>query len=181
MSTVFRRNLQAGTARHAVEVREKDGAFTATVDGTALDAALRPGAELGTGREVLFDGPAGPERAVVARDGDTLFVHLRGRVHRFPIARRKASGGGEADEGGDPYAESPMTGVVLKMLATPGAAVAAGAPLFVIEAMKMEFVVEAPRDVVVASVDAAAGDRVDIGQVLVRFADGPADSEESDA
>ena len=55
--------------------------------------------------------------------------------------------------------------------------IAAGAPLFVIEAMKMEFVVEAPRDVVVDEVLAAVGDRVDIGQVLVSFVEAEAEAD----
>jgi biotin carboxyl carrier protein len=36
--------------------------------------------------------------------------------------------------------------------------------------MKMQFVVRAPRDVVVRAVPAAAGSPVDIGAVLVEFA-----------
>jgi len=70
---------------------------------------------------------------------------------------------------GDPFAASPMTGVVRKVLVRPGESVAAGATLFVVEAMKMEFTVAAPRDVVVDEVRAAEGARVDIQQVIVTF------------
>ena len=107
MSNVFRRNLQSADGRHAVEVRESDGSFTASVDGESLDIPLRAGAELGEGREILFGGPNGPERALVAREGDTLFVHLRGATHRFPILKRKASGGADAEADQEPFAESP--------------------------------------------------------------------------
>jgi biotin carboxyl carrier protein len=62
-----------------------------------------------------------------------------------------------------------MTGVVRKVLVASGDAVAAGATLFVVEAMKMEFAVTAPRDVVVDEVRAAEGARVEIQQVVVTF------------
>jgi urea carboxylase len=55
------------------------------------------------------------------------------------------------------------------MLVAPGDEVGANSPLFVVEAMKMEFVVEAPRDIVVDAVRAAEGEAVDIGQVVVTF------------
>ena len=62
-----------------------------------------------------------------------------------------------------------MTGTLMALHAEVGAAVAEGEPLFVVEAMKMEYVVRAPRDVVVASVDGAVGGAVQIGQAVVTF------------
>jgi len=50
-----------------------------------------------------------------------------------------------------------------------GDAVAAGGTLAVVEAMKMQFVVRAPRDVVVKAVRLSPGQAVDIGAVLVEF------------
>jgi 3-methylcrotonyl-CoA carboxylase alpha subunit len=49
----------------------------------------------------------------------------------------------------------------------PGDAVAAGQEVMVIEAMKMELSLKAPRDGVVGEVRAAAGDFVDADAVLV--------------
>ena len=69
----------------------------------------------------------------------------------------------------NPFVESPMTGTVWKMLVEPGQEVASGEVLCIVEAMKMEFAIEAPRDVVVDEVKCAAGERVDIGDVLVTF------------
>jgi propionyl-CoA carboxylase alpha chain len=62
-----------------------------------------------------------------------------------------------------------MTGLVTKVHVAAGAAVGKGAPLFAVEAMKMEYVVRADREVVVAEVKAAAGDRVAVGAVVVTF------------
>jgi len=66
---------------------------------------------------------------------------------------------------GEPV-KSPMPGVVFRIDAAPGASVAEGASLVVLEAMKMEIPVKAQRAGVVASIAVAKGDQVTTGQVL---------------
>jgi biotin carboxyl carrier protein len=61
---------------------------------------------------------------------------------------------------------APMPGVIVRVLAGPGAAVTAGQPLVVLEAMKMEHTVAAPSDGVVAEIATAAGEQVEAGQLL---------------
>jgi propionyl-CoA carboxylase alpha chain len=61
---------------------------------------------------------------------------------------------------------APMPGVIVRVLAEAGAAVAAGQPLVVLEAMKMEHTVTAPSDGVLAEVRTTAGQQVEAGQVL---------------
>jgi biotin carboxyl carrier protein len=61
---------------------------------------------------------------------------------------------------------APMPGVVVRVLAEAGAAVTAGQPLVVLEAMKMEHEVTAPAGGIVTELRAAAGQQVDAGQVL---------------
>jgi biotin carboxyl carrier protein len=61
---------------------------------------------------------------------------------------------------------APMPGLVLRVLADVGATVAAGQPLVVLEAMKMEQTVTAPADGVVAELRAKAGEQVAAGQIL---------------
>jgi 3-methylcrotonyl-CoA carboxylase alpha subunit len=56
---------------------------------------------------------------------------------------------------------------VISVTVKPGEKVAAGQVLLVIEAMKMEHSVTAPRDGVVASVTCAVGNRVEDGVELV--------------
>ncbi len=65
---------------------------------------------------------------------------------------------------------SPMPGKVIQVLVKQGDSVARGAPLLVLEAMKMEHTLSAPHDAVIESVDAALGDQIVEGMVLVRFA-----------
>jgi biotin carboxyl carrier protein len=61
---------------------------------------------------------------------------------------------------------APMPGGVVRVLTTRGAAVTAGQPLVVLEAMKMEHTVAAPVDGIVAEIAVAPGDQVNTGQVL---------------
>ena len=60
-----------------------------------------------------------------------------------------------------------MTGRVLQLVVTPGARVRRNDVLAVLEAMKMEYRLVAPRDGVVESVGCKEGDRVDLGRVVV--------------
>jgi len=66
-----------------------------------------------------------------------------------------------------------MTGTLAKVTVAPGEAVSAGAELFIVEAMKMEYVVRAPRDVIVAEVRGAVGAQVEQGGVVVTYAESP--------
>lgn len=59
-----------------------------------------------------------------------------------------------------------MPGSVLRVEVAEGQHVTAGATVLVLEAMKMEHTVRAPADGIVASIQVAAGEQVDSGQVL---------------
>jgi propionyl-CoA carboxylase alpha chain len=62
---------------------------------------------------------------------------------------------------------APMPGQVIRVLVEPGAAVAAGQDLVVLEAMKMEHQVRAPHGGRVSEVRVRPGDQLEPGQVLV--------------
>jgi propionyl-CoA carboxylase alpha chain len=62
---------------------------------------------------------------------------------------------------------APMPGAVVRILVEPGATVAVGDTLIVLEAMKMEHAVHAPTAGVVAEVRVQQGQQVDAGTVLV--------------
>ena len=63
-----------------------------------------------------------------------------------------------------------MPGKVIAFLAQPGDAVKLGQPLAVMEAMKMEHTITAPRDGTVEELLYAAGDQVSEGGELLRLA-----------
>ena len=61
---------------------------------------------------------------------------------------------------------SPLPGTVLEIRVQPGAQVKRGDVMFIVEAMKMENDVCAPRDGVVATVAVSKGATVDTGDLL---------------
>jgi 3-methylcrotonyl-CoA carboxylase alpha subunit len=65
---------------------------------------------------------------------------------------------------------APMPGRVVQVLVTAGDAVRQGQPMMVVEAMKMEHTIAAPRDGAVAEVHFAPGDLVEEGVELIALA-----------
>jgi acetyl-CoA/propionyl-CoA carboxylase biotin carboxyl carrier protein len=136
-----------------------------------------------TGTSVTVDD-ADPVRVSARRDGNRLDVTYGGRVTSFLRAQDGdtlwlAAGGHTwaVDEhsllesaavtaaGGGPVT-SPMPGTVLVVKASQGDVVTAGAPLVVVEAMKMEHTVTAPVDGVVTELHVRAGQQVALNQPL---------------
>jgi methylmalonyl-CoA carboxyltransferase small subunit len=66
---------------------------------------------------------------------------------------------------------SPVAGTVVAVRIEAGADVSSGETLLVLEAMKMETEVTAPKDGKVKSVEVAVGDAVQGGQVLIEWDD----------
>lgn len=90
------------------------------------------------------------------REGDLI----RGRGVRGE--RMAASAGSTAS----PMITSPMDAVIMSVAVAVGDTVTKGAPLFVLEAMKMEVVVPAPYDGVVNAVHGIAGELAKAGSLL---------------
>ena len=95
----------------------------------------------------------------VFHDGRAWFITLPGRVV-------------EDSDAGDalPRVTAPLPGKVVKTAVRSGDTVERGTTLVVLEAMKMELSVEAPRAGVVAEVTVSEGEQVVEGAVLVTFA-----------
>lgn len=66
---------------------------------------------------------------------------------------------------------APIAGTVVRVVAEEGASVTAGDTMVVLEAMKMETEVTAPRDGTVAAITVGVGDAVKGGDVLLEWAD----------
>jgi propionyl-CoA carboxylase alpha chain len=64
---------------------------------------------------------------------------------------------------------SPMPGLLVDVTVKPGQKVLAGEKLAVIEAMKMENILLATQDAVVAEVKATKGESLAVDQVIIRF------------
>lgn len=64
---------------------------------------------------------------------------------------------------------APIVGTVTKVLVEAGAEVKTNQKLIVLDAMKMDTYINAPRDGVIESVDCKVGDAVQVGQRLLTF------------
>ncbi|NLD68673.1 MAG: acetyl/propionyl/methylcrotonyl-CoA carboxylase subunit alpha [Limnobacter sp.] len=106
-------------------------------------------------------------RAAVVASGERRQVFHAGRTWALSLVDRLWVGGeGEDLEGG---LRAPMPGKVVALVAAPGATVEKGAPLLVLEAMKMEHTISAPCKGVVKRFHFAPGDQVTDGAELVEF------------
>jgi 3-methylcrotonyl-CoA carboxylase alpha subunit/geranyl-CoA carboxylase alpha subunit len=82
------------------------------------------------------------------------------------LAPRERAGGASAAR----ELRAPFNGKLIALHAEPGVALAKGSPLLVIESMKLEHTLAAPRDLTVESLSVVAGQQVAPGQLLVTFA-----------
>ena len=129
------------------------------------------------GPRLLHEGgpPAGsgappPGRAGARVDpGDPLAVlaHGKSAASPAPDAVPRALAGTPDAPPGSFAVRAPLQGTVVSVSVAPGDAVAAGSPLLVLEAMKMEHVIEADRGGVVREIGAAPGETVLEGHPLV--------------
>jgi oxaloacetate decarboxylase alpha subunit len=72
-----------------------------------------------------------------------------------------------APAGGSEPVVAVLAGNIFKVHVAPGATVKEGDPLLVVEAMKMETAVAAPRAGTVTDVFVAEGDKIKVGDALV--------------
>jgi 3-methylcrotonyl-CoA carboxylase alpha subunit len=105
-------------------------------------------------------------RILTAAAGDRIFVWCDGVTHSFERVRASRSGSG-AEHGGDLLA--PMPGRVRKVAVTTGDTIARGMVLIVLEAMKMEHAIRAPRDGILKRLFVKEGDLVDAGVELAEI------------
>ena len=96
-----------------------------------------------------------------------ICVFADGRSHRFDLPDALAVA--DAEQAGGDAVIAPMPGQVTLVSTEAGAAVTKGDALVVLEAMKMEHTLTAPRDGVVAEILARAGDQVTDGTILLRL------------
>jgi 3-methylcrotonyl-CoA carboxylase alpha subunit len=120
--------------------------------------------ERGGADDLVVDVGGARIRATVVRSGDDLVVMTHGRAHRLTVHDPDAAA--ERDAGSGSLA-APMPGKVIAVMVEAGAEVKKGAPLLVLEAMKMEHTVTAPRDGRVAEVRFAPGALVSEGTLLL--------------
>jgi acetyl/propionyl-CoA carboxylase alpha subunit len=113
---------------------------------------------LADGRFRVEDG----ERVLIAdavRDGDTFWIWVGGHLFEIaPVSTTRASAAA-----GDEALMPQMSAKVIRVLVAEGQAVELGDTLVVLEAMKMELPIRAPRAGVIKKLNCAEGDLVQPG------------------
>jgi 3-methylcrotonyl-CoA carboxylase alpha subunit len=157
-------DLDIGGARHVVTLhRLHDGALTLAVGDQRWSFSARAlgnerhDVQLGEHRWTLAVYAQGERITVFAPDGTLALQEVDALAH----AGEGASPGGRLT--------APMPGKLVAFLAKTGEAVKAGQPLAVMEAMKMEHTIAAPRDGTVAELLYGVGDQVAEGAELLRL------------
>ncbi|SAK58878.1 carbamoyl-phosphate synthase L chain ATP-binding protein [Caballeronia hypogeia] len=100
----------------------------------------------------------------VFTDGDIFHVFLEGAAFQFEWQNLMAHAGDAEHEG---RLTAPMPGKVIAVLVEPGASVEKGAPLMVMEAMKMEHTILAPSSGKIGEILFEVGDQVADGSQLL--------------
>jgi 3-methylcrotonyl-CoA carboxylase alpha subunit len=118
------------------------------------------------GMELRIDGVL--HRLRVVRRENELVVILHGHNHVVHLIDPLAPP--QREDVGSDLVVAPIPARVARILVEPGAMVRRGAPLVVLEAMKMELTLFAPADGTVAAIRHAVDDMVEEGTELVTFA-----------
>ncbi len=155
--------FRLGDTEQVVTVAYRPDGYTLTVNGHATAARGRMD-ERGEMR-IDLDGRRMDATVVVAREKRHVFVNGRAwQLTRVDPLHHSGEGGGA--EGG---LVAPMPGKVIALVAAAGARVEKGAPLLILEAMKMEHTIAAPAAGTLKAHRFAVGDQVGDGDELVEF------------
>ncbi len=161
--------VKVGTQTFAVTLASSpEGGRIAIVDGDALPLSAVPTYPPGTWSILLgdrsFDVGVHAEESLWAATvaGRTYEVDVADEA----VARFRRTGHAGASAGGD-VVKAPMPGLVVAIPVAVGERVEAGAPLLVLEAMKMQNELVASHEGVVRAIRVTVGQKVDKGQTLV--------------
>ena len=157
-----------GDHEEDLTIKLEDGRVSAEVGGRVYELEVRqpqPGAYLFFLDTQVYECHV-RERAA---SKETFAVSIRGRSHDVTIVDPKRLRSGENSDRhhhGAAQILAPMPGKIVRVQTEAGAAVEKGAGIVVVEAMKMQNEMKAPRAGVVVSINVKPGDTVNAGDVL---------------
>jgi biotin carboxyl carrier protein len=161
--------IKVGGASLAIDVEALDnGAVRVAIDGQ--ERVIEPRTS-GPGRYHWLEGTR-VVTAEVEASGAKLSVAIGGQTIPVEVADARAvllsevAARASARPAGPVALRAPMPGRVVKILARAGESVRAGGGVVVVEAMKMENEIRAPRDATVKELRVAEGAAVEAGQEL---------------
>ncbi len=155
-----------------MRVAGADGEWTAELgaSGVTLSGVGAPFvvSDEGDGRfGITGVGAAAAHAVAAAASRDVVWVAIEGAVFEFRVT--EDAGDARASTSDQDALSPPMSATVVRVAVRPGTTVAAGDTLLVLEAMKMELPIRAPRAGVIRAIHCQEGDLVQPGTVLVEM------------
>ena len=162
--------IEIGGRPHVVEMKKRGGVHEAVVNGVTQTVDVAHAGDTWS----LLIGARSYEVRIFEQTAGELVIHVNGRAiaARVPVLARTWRRG-RRDEAagatgtGQYRVVAPMPGRVIKLLVKPGDAVSPRQGLVVVEAMKMENELRAPRAGTVAEIRVSEGMSVEANTVLV--------------
>ncbi|WHS58555.1 acetyl/propionyl/methylcrotonyl-CoA carboxylase subunit alpha [Pseudomonas sp. G2-4] len=153
--------LRLGLPRETTLHLSCEGQDRAMTLDVATGSAQRQGDQL----IIEHNGLRRRHRAI--RAGDSLFLQWEGDLHRIDVHDPLAAA--ESSHGHQGGLTAPMNGSIVRVLVNVGQTVETGTQLVVLEAMKMEHSIRAPKTGVIKALYCQEGEMVSEGSVLVAF------------
>ena len=153
---------------HSVKIKKSDGGYQVTIDGKDYDIVDCSKHD----NIVSFKLNKKLCNVYYAQDKDTIYLATGGDYYSFVIDR----GGSMKDrrtylQQGDSVS-SPMPGLLVKIMVAVGDKVKQGATLAIVEAMKMQNELRAPRDGIIGRINNREGDQVEALKPIVKLEQG---------
>lgn len=155
--------FKLGETEHNLEISRSADGYRLHLADQVVPFDLKTGAD---GRAWLtLDGAH--HEVVIATKGDDVFVHFDGEAYQLryehPLKRLAAAGLGSAED----RVLAPMPGSIVSVQIKAGDTVTKGQTLLVMESMKMETTITAPRDGVIETVTYDKGQTFDRDALLL--------------
>ena len=155
--------LILGEAEYDIGLSRAKEGYRLHVNGKTIAVKLIAGEE---GDLVLSTGTS-VDHITLAVDGDDTYIHLDGETYhlKFEHALQRlaeVSGGAAADA-----VKATMPGSLVSLAVAEGDAVVAGQTILIMESMKMETTIVAPRDGLVETLHVGVGQTFDKDALLV--------------
>ena len=147
---------------HSVDLIRCSGGVNLRIDGTEYQVALQANGA----QQYRLSLHRREENLWIVHDGDDVFVHAFGKAWSMKLVDPVDFASGSAEDDGNSI-EAPMPGTTVAVSVAVGDEVKKGDALLTMESMKLETVISAVRDGVVAQMNVEVGSAFDRGSILV--------------
>jgi acetyl/propionyl-CoA carboxylase alpha subunit len=147
---------------HSVDLIRCSGGVNLRIDGKEYPVTL----QVNGAQQYRLSLHGREENLWIVHDGDDVFVHAFGKAWSMKLVDPVDFASGSAEDDGNSI-EAPMPGTTVIVSVAVGDVVKKGDALLTMESMKLETVISAWRDGIVAQVNVEVGSAFDRGSVLV--------------